>query len=552
MTGPVQARVANGVSGNPFTYRNDNKAPANAPSRPENWAKLPRDNVYRQEWDKFAQMLGVNGQDKSARPLILNAVGNYFNKVMNAAARNVPVADSARMEAVKETRAEYRQAAAAQQPGWTERLTESVKTFDPFTGVETLAAKGLRGLADSPAFAGTEWGQALGRVATGVGTIGAFKDGVRAGAWEGAKSMVTGIATMAGKALQYGADKSALGAAGDGLRGLTGKLPSWLNATIPSNQRGAASDAAIGKATANVASYLASKTPGEVAGDIGNVISKSWNSLKSDHAAAAAKGPEAEARWWGEVVGRVTFEVAATFVPVAGVAGKVSGGARAAEAGADALRVADKVGDVAKGAEALGDAVKVGEKAADGLQMASKAATAVRKFPKYILETSKRTGIPPQKIQEILDIPKPRALGDRLRPDPSTYLSKAKISAHLTKFDEGAIRFTSKSSFAKRGTLGPEGGFVMPAREFSDLMLKAKGDLKNVEKVLGLDPGTLSSGDTLIALIEKKDLSGIRIPSGNEGGAHPTLWRPGGYTNGGISEAVMDFTKATPYKEVIL
>jgi filamentous hemagglutinin len=161
-------------------------------------------------------------------------------------------------------------------------------------------------------------------------------------------------------------------------------------------------------------------------------------------------------------------------------------------------------------------------------------------------------GIPPEKVQAILDIPKPTKPGDLRRPDPSTYLTKDQISAHLAKFDDGAIRFTSRSSHAKYGTLGPEGGFVMPAKEFSDLVRATKGDLKLVEKKLGLDPGTLASGDTLIAYIEKKDLAGLRIPSGNEGGVHPSLWLPGGYTSGGVSEAVMDFAKGVPYKEIKL
>jgi hypothetical protein len=361
MAGPVQARVANGVSGNPFTYRADSKAPSNAQSRPENWSKLPVDNVYRKEWDAFARDLKVNGQDRSARPIILKAIGVYFDKVTAAANRNVDVAPSARVQAVREVRAEIKAQVKAQEPSWTERLTNSLSALDPFAGVETLAANGLHALSDNPAIANTLWGQALGRVATGVGTLGAFNDGVRQGAWEGGKSLVTGIVTMAGKALQYGADSTFLGSAGDALRGITGKMPGWLNATIPSSQRGQASDAAIQKAGANVAHYLSTRSSSEVANDIGNAINKSWGSLKADHAKAAAQGPEAEARWLGQVTGRITFEIAATFVPVAGVAGKLSKAGKIADAGADALRAADTVGDgarVVSKAPLVGDALR--------------------------------------------------------------------------------------------------------------------------------------------------------------------------------------------------
>jgi hypothetical protein len=50
----------------------------------------------------------------------------------------------------------------------------------------------------------------------------------------------------------------------------------------------------------------------------------------------------------GQVTGRITFEIAATFVPVAGVAGKLSKAGKIADAGADALRAADTVGDGAR------------------------------------------------------------------------------------------------------------------------------------------------------------------------------------------------------------
>ncbi len=176
----------------------------------------------------------------------------------------------------------------------------------------------------------------------------------------------------------------------------------------------------------------------------------------------------------------------------------------------------------------------------------------VRGFSDGVKAAAERLGIPPEKVQSILDIKKPQSPSDMQRPDPTTYMSKQQITNHLAKFDDGAIRFTPRASAAKYGTLGPSGGFVMPASEFSELMKAAKGDLAVVETKLSLDAGTLTSGDTLIAYIERKDLDGLRIPSGNEGGVHETLWLPGGYTSGGIAEAVMDFSKTTPYQEIKL
>lgn len=120
-------------------------------------------------------------------------------------------------------------------------------------------------------------------------------------------------------------------------------------------------------------------------------------------------------------------------------------------------------------------------------------------------------------------------------------MSKAEIEAHLAKFDDGAVRFTSKSGISKHGTYGPDGGFVIPKSEFERVMLESKGDLRIVEQKLGLDKGYLSNSDTVVVVIEKNNISGLRMPSGNESGANK-FWKPGGYTSGGVVEAVMDFS----------
>ncbi|MCX8575547.1 hypothetical protein J3U35_06775 [Gilliamella sp. B2717] len=82
-------------------------------------------------------------------------------------------------------------------------------------------------------------------------------------------------------------------------------------------------------------------------------------------------------------------------------------------------------------------------------------------------------------------------------------MSKAEIGAHLAKFDDGAVRFTSKSGISKHGTYGPDGGFVIPKSEFERVMFESKGDLRIVEQKLGLDKGYLSNSDTVVVVIEK-------------------------------------------------
>lgn len=142
------------------------------------------------------------------------------------------------------------------------------------------------------------------------------------------------------------------------------------------------------------------------------------------------------------------------------------------------------------------------------------------------------------KINEILSTAKGQ------RPDPSAYLSQAEIDAHLSKFSGGAVRFASADDVVKYGTAGPpNGGFVMPKSEFDSLIRQAGGDMRVVERKLGLDSGTLTSGKTVALEIKPQDMKNLRVPSGNEGGAN-SHWIPGGYTSGGVPEAVMDFANA--------
>jgi hypothetical protein len=152
-------------------------------------------------------------------------------------------------------------------------------------------------------------------------------------------------------------------------------------------------------------------------------------------------------------------------------------------------------------------------------------------------ERAKNEGV----YQRIVDIPKGQ------KPDPSTYLSAQYIDAHLSDFrDSGVVRFTSENSLLARGTAGPDGGFVFPKNKFDSLFTQSGGDLSIIEKQLGLPSGYLKSADTVAIYIKPTDLKGLRMPSGNESGALPAEWIPGGYTKGGTPEAVIDFSHKPP------
>lgn len=80
---------------------------------------------------------------------------------------------------------------------------------------------------------------------------------------------------------------------------------------------------------------------------------------------------------------------------------------------------------------------------------------------------------------------------------------------------------------------------------------ESKGDLRIVEKKLGLDIGYLGDIDTIAVFIKPEEMENIRMPSGNEGGANGQ-WVPGGYTSGDVPEAVMDFSHKPPVEEINL
>lgn len=135
------------------------------------------------------------------------------------------------------------------------------------------------------------------------------------------------------------------------------------------------------------------------------------------------------------------------------------------------------------------------------------------------------------------------------RPLPETYLRPDYIAEHLSQFDEGVVRFTSRSAYKKYGTLGPDGGFVLPKKELDKVLAESKGDIKLIEVKLGLPEGYLGDDDVMIVLMERKDCTSLSLPSGNENGANE-FWLPGGYTSGGTPEAVMNFSTKPVFKEI--
>ena len=142
----------------------------------------------------------------------------------------------------------------------------------------------------------------------------------------------------------------------------------------------------------------------------------------------------------------------------------------------------------------------------------------------------RKEGLSYEQVEKIKVTPKGQ------KPSPETYLSNDYINNHLQTFKEsGAVKIMPNEP---TGTIGGKGGtFVMSGDELNEIIQYADGDVSKIETILGLDQGYLGKNPVIVSI---EDTSSLRIPSGNELGAWPEYWEPGGYTSGGIKEAVVN------------
>ena len=100
----------------------------------------------------------------------------------------------------------------------------------------------------------------------------------------------------------------------------------------------------------------------------------------------------------------------------------------------------------------------------------------------------------------------------------------------------------SYNKFVKNSeTIGrADGCFVMPKYICDDIEKKYDGDISIFETSLSFNAGYFTSQGGMVRLdiFDIDDLN-LRLPSGNETAAN-AYWLPGGFTMGGIPEAVVD------------
>ena len=130
------------------------------------------------------------------------------------------------------------------------------------------------------------------------------------------------------------------------------------------------------------------------------------------------------------------------------------------------------------------------------------------------------------------------------RPNPSSYLNKEYIDKFLGQFGGGVTRF-QKVKPGPMDVIGDESGvFVLPKSKADELISESGGDIGKLEELLGLPRGHL--GESPIRIDVSKP-GGLRVPSGNEIGANNQQWIPGGYTSGGVPEAVINRIRPDTY-----
>ena len=134
------------------------------------------------------------------------------------------------------------------------------------------------------------------------------------------------------------------------------------------------------------------------------------------------------------------------------------------------------------------------------------------------------------------------------RPDPSTYLPKEYIEAHMKKFEKGAAMIKTEYDLKKYPNIGHSEKFVSNPESIEKIVREANGDLRKIEKALGLKKGDLGEDtkNVYIIYIKPEQIKNARMPSGNESGAND-FWIPGGCTASedamGIPEIVIDCTE---------
>ncbi|MDG9670409.1 RHS domain-containing protein, partial [Hahella sp. CR1] len=144
-----------------------------------------------------------------------------------------------------------------------------------------------------------------------------------------------------------------------------------------------------------------------------------------------------------------------------------------------------------------------------------------------------------QKMKEVEAMSKPN------RPAPSTYLPQSYIDAHIAKFKQEGSAFIAVEGWIRSPLYQnlPPRKFVGLRSEMDQIIEKyeASGkDWRILRDDLALGDVDLSGEKILYVTVSPDDPRfSYDIPDGNEAGAYPNEWVPGGKTKGGATEAAL-------------
>ncbi len=115
--------------------------------------------------------------------------------------------------------------------------------------------------------------------------------------------------------------------------------------------------------------------------------------------------------------------------------------------------------------------------------------------------------------------------------------------SHLAMFKDGVSVFVPQSTLEtvvpKFGQLGRADGLFVTTPDFADDVERAvNGNLAKLKDKLGIEPQYWNEPIHRVD-ISKEDMKNLRMATGKESGAN-SMWIPGGYTSGGVPEAVID------------
>lgn len=125
------------------------------------------------------------------------------------------------------------------------------------------------------------------------------------------------------------------------------------------------------------------------------------------------------------------------------------------------------------------------------------------------------------------------------------------VDSHLAQFKDGASYITPTKALDDYGRdpIGrPDGQFVTSSSYMDDVMNSTGGDPAKLETALGIPSGSWQGKPLSRIDIPDPSSLGLRMATGTENGANE-FWMPGGYTSGGVPEAVTNQIPAGSYIE---